>query len=201
MSWADEYVAIDTETTGVGASARIVEVAAVTFSKGEPVREWSRLLCPPDVDWESPKVKEALAVNKITREQLSGQPTFAEVLPDLLLELSCDVWVAHNMDFDRRMLVQEHTRLERLLVLPPLSVCTLNLAVRLNTGGGRNKLHDVAARYGVKQEDAHRAAVDARVCGLILAAMFKEGRLPVDHGPMADLCRPPDAAWKGRPRW
>ncbi len=199
--WADEYVAIDTETSGVGTSARILEVAVVTFSKGEPVREWSRLLCPPDVDWTSPKVQEALAVNKLTYDELHGKPTFEEVLPDLLVELSCPVWAAHNMDFDLRMLTQELQRLSRPALSPQLLVCTLGLASRLNTSGGKNKLQDVAARFGVTQNGAHRAAADARVAGLILSAMFKQGHLPSDDGRMSEMCRQADSAWKAKKRW
>lgn len=178
MDWSTSYVALDTETTGFGPKARVLEVGVVTFERGVPVREWSQLLCPTGVDWEDGQVKKALEVNQIKREELEGKPTFEEVLPQLLLELSIPVWVAHNLDFDLRMLQQEFARLNQSLPLPHLGACTFRLSAHLNPRAPSNKLADTAAHYGVLQEDAHRATVDARVCGLILAQMHQRGEVP-----------------------
>lgn len=190
MGWADGWVAFDTETTGLGPSARILEIGVVTFQEGVPVREWSALLCPPDVDWGSEQVQGALAVNKLTREMLVGKPTFEQVLPDLLVELShADVWVAHNAQFDMSMLTNELRRLGRPAIESPLLVCTRNLASHVGGGAGGNKLSQVAARFGVTQEDAHRAVVDARVCGLVLEAMRQRRLLPEGDVALGSLSR------------
>jgi DNA polymerase-3 subunit epsilon len=201
MSWRDSFVALDTETTGFGPKARIIEVAAVVFENRVPVREWSSLLLPEDVDWGSEKVAQALSVNKLTREQLQGKPTFAQVLPDLLVELSHDVLVAHNAEFDLAMLNQELQRLNRPVLSPQLLVCTRDLAFRFNWTNDGNKLDQAASRYGIAFEDAHRAAVDARTCGAILGAILEKHPLPTEVGPMAELCRAANAAWKAKRRW
>jgi hypothetical protein len=42
--------------------------------QGHPVRSWSTLLNPGNIDWDSEKVAGALRVNKLTREELQDQP-------------------------------------------------------------------------------------------------------------------------------
>lgn len=177
---ANGWVCFDTETTGFDGAARVLEVGVVAFDRGEPVREWSQLLWPGELDWESSAVKGALAVNQIRREELVGMPTFVEVLPRLLLELSHDIWVAHNASFDVRMLQQEMTRAGHTMAMPKVVACTCKLAQALGKGAPGNKLGEVATRYKVSQEGAHRASVDARVCGQILQAMLRAGHLPAD---------------------
>lgn len=195
--WTDSWAAFDTETSGVGTAARILEVGVVTFEGGQPVREWSQLICPPDVDWNDPKVQEALAVNKLTADLLHGRPTFEQILPDLLVELSHDVLVAHNADFDMRMIAQELQRLSRPALSPRLLICTLNLASHQRGQVKGNKLGDVAARYNVPQNGAHRAVVDAATCGLVLTAMLRAGHVPGEDAAMSELTKTASA----RRRW
>lgn len=196
--WADGWVSIDTETTGLGSTARIVEVAAVTFEGGKPVREWSSLLFPEDVNWDDKDVRKALEVNKLTLEELRGKPRFADILADLLVEIAHPVLVAHNAEFDERMVNQELKRLGREALKPQMLICTKNLANKLNNGQPGNRLEQVAPRFGIPQGDAHRAVVDARVCGLILAEMNRRGLLPTNDEAMSALCRQSAAQWRGR---
>lgn len=197
----DGFLAFDTETTGLDASARILEVAVVVFENDEPIHEWSQLLCPENVDWNDEKVKSALEVNKLTPDMLRGRPTFEQVLPDLLLELSHDIWVAHNAEFDIRMINQELARMQRPALTPPLVVCTKNLAAHLSPSAKGNRLYEVAARYNVPQEDAHRAAVDAATCGRVLAAMLREGRVPREDSGLREMCKTAGAGWRNRRRY
>lgn len=181
---AGNYCSFDTETTGFGSRARVLEIGLVVFENFLPVHEWSTLLCPEDVDWDNEHVKQAMFINKIDPDSLRGQPTFAQALPNILLELSHDTLVAHNASFDMGMMGQELSRAGVPLLTPKMVVCTKILATKLGGGSG-NRLQDVAPRFGVVQESAHRAVVDARVCGLVFAAMLRTGRLPVEDAPMA----------------
>jgi DNA polymerase-3 subunit epsilon len=201
VSWFDEFVAWDTETTGFGADARILEIGAVVFANGEPVHEWSQLLCPEGVDWESKHVQEALAVNGIKREELAGKPRFNQILPDLLLEFEFATWVAHNSEFDERMLRQELVRAGVVpgVLGPKMPVCTKQLSSYLTNDKG-HRLQDVAPRYGVPYADAHRAVADARMCGQVLCAMYKSGKLPSDPAEMVEFTRRADVSAKSRQR-
>jgi len=188
MQWIDEWVAFDTETTGLGPDARIVEIGIVVFVQGEPVHEYSQLLCPDGVNWEDPNVQKAMEVNGISQEDLKGKPTFAEVYPRVLLELSLDVWVAHNASFDMQMLEQECSRIGKPKPEPAILVCTKNLSSHLRMARTGNRLSEVAARYKVAQASAHRAVVDARTCGLVLSSMVEQGSLPGHREDMKALC-------------
>lgn len=147
------------------------------------------MLCPENVNWNDSQVQEALAVNHIKTADLRGKPTFKDILPDLLLELGHNVWVAHNAGFDVRMINQELQRLQQPVLSPPLLLCTRDLALQLGGPPKGNKLGDVAARFNVKQDGAHRAAADAITCGRILAAMIQTGKLPADDAAMTALVR------------
>ncbi len=194
--WTDSWIAFDCETTGLDEKARIVEIAVVRFERGVVVREWAELICPPGVDWDHIDVRRALDVNKLTPEALKGKPTFEALLPVLAAELSHDVWVAHNAEFDVKMLNQELARIGQPVAAPKLLVCTRNLGSHLNDGPTGNRLFEVAERYGIPQSDAHRAAVDARTCGSILAAMMTAGKLPADDAGMAALGQAAADGWK-----
>ena len=192
------FVAIDTETTGLGKDARIVEIGVVTFEDGKVAEEWSRLLRPEGVNWDDPNVKKAMEVNGIPLEELADKPTFSDVVGELLLQLSLDVWVAHNYEFDARMLRQEFTRTKYPPVEPLIGVCTKNLGAYLAPSAQHNKLADVASRYNVVQPGAHRAVVDARVCGEVLLAMLQKKQLPEDDTEFSSFCKQADASWSKR---
>lgn len=200
MGVLDSFIAFDTETTGFGPTARILEIAVVVFEQGEPVHAWEQLLCPEGVDWGSENVQKALAVNKIDPKDLQGKPTFKQVFPDLMLELSSDIWVAHNASFDIQMIQQEAQRIQKLVQPPPLVACTLQLAA-YRTNAKNNKLADVAARYSVLQDGAHRAAADATVCGRIFREMIRKDEIPPTVGGMKDLIQAAEKAWKTRSKW
>lgn len=174
MNWIEQgYAVIDTETTGFGRSARVLEVAVVLFQGLEVVHQKSWLLNPPDVDWGDDKVKEAMGINKIAREDLLNKPTFDQIVPDLLLELSHPVWVAHNTPFDMRMLWQELERVghKEWPLRPEYTFDTCALSRHFHPAAKGHNLLDTATRWGVTPDGAHRASSDAITCGRILSAM------------------------------
>ena len=198
MNWLKNYVAIDVETTGFGPLARVVELAAVTFLDGVPVNRWSTLLNVPDVDWSSSKVKEAMAVNGIAVADLADKPVFGQVFPQMLVELSVPVWVAHNAEFDVTQIRQEMRRLGKELLSPELVICTKHLGAFVDPEAPKNRLQDVVARYGVVQETTHRAEADAEACGLVLAAMARSGKLPDSDLDMKRLTQRAADSWSSR---
>jgi ATP-dependent DNA helicase DinG len=200
VSWSRSFLAFDTETTGFGPTARILELGIVVFEDGELVHQWSQLFEPQGVDWGNEKVAEALAVNKITRAELAGKPTFEQKIADILFELSsADVWVAHNAAFDAQMLQQEIVRTRGKLALPSLLVDTMTLSGYMSIEQG-HKLAEVAARYNIRQNGAHRAVADAETCGRILQAMVQTGKLPSDQAEMLAFIKRADVSWKSRRR-
>lgn len=182
MSWNRRWLAFDTETTGVDGSARIIEIAAVLFEDGEVVEIWEQLLCPKDIDWGHVDVQRALAVNKIKVEDLDGKPTFEQIANELLDKFAAQmVWVAHNADFDLRMIRQELARLGDHPLPDSLVFDTMVLDHRIHRTPitkGAHVLSSVAARWDITFEESHRASADATVCGKIFRQMVRKEALP-----------------------
>lgn len=202
MRWSDRFVSFDTETTGFDSSARIIEISCVLFEGGEVKEEWSSLLCPRDVDWNNDGVKKALEVNKINPADLVGKPTFEEIFHRLFIHFrSADLWAAHNADFDRRMLNQEFQRYKGadFPIQPRFCLDTMHLSRALHKNEKVHKLGDVAPRWGVTPDGAHRASSDAVTCGRILLAMAKE-RLPEDIVQIHELQKATSTGWASKRR-
>jgi DNA polymerase-3 subunit epsilon len=192
MSWSDRFVAFDTETTGVGETAQIVEIAVVLFDCGNIVDLYEQRCNPVGVDWDDPRVIEALGVNHLRREDLEACPPFSDVFEDICGKLNAaPVWVAHNADFDLRMLRQERMRLAdpyaaRLRVPLPVAVLdTLLLDFALVHGFLKRRLDVVGPRWKVDNTAPHRARGDAMVCGEVLRRMAEQ--LPDDIQAVWDI--------------
>jgi|HubBroStandDraft_1064217.scaffolds.fasta_scaffold245315_2 DNA polymerase III epsilon subunit-like protein len=201
MNWAERFVSFDTETTGFDSKARIIELACVLFENGEPTETFETYLLPPDVDWNDKNVLSALEVNKINPKDLEGKPSFGEIFHHIYLAFNgAPVWVAHNAEFDLRMLDQEYGFYKggAFPVKPEMAcLCTMSLSRSIHPDGKRHRLEDTAARWGVAQDGAHRAASDAIACGRILSAMSK-GHLPSDLAQVHELQTQANASWNSR---
>lgn len=176
MRWSDTITAFDTETTGTGPDARIIEIGIVVFRDGVEQMRWSCLL-DPGVDQASDETVEswqqALSVNKISLDELRGKPKFDEVAQTVRQLLSEGTLAAHNAAFDKRMLVQEADRSGFVFdyVLSRRCIDTMHADFGLNPGKLKRRLDAVAKRWGVESIPNHRAVDDARTCGQVLLAM------------------------------
>ncbi|MGH8896781.1 MAG: 3'-5' exonuclease [Egibacteraceae bacterium] len=150
---ADRVVVVDTETTGVYPSDRVVEIAAVTLDVwGNVIDRWETLVNPKrDVG--------ATCIHGITNEMLVHAPAFEDIAGALATRLHGAAIAAHNLPFDRRMLMAEFGR--------------IGLAAELGTGldtlrvtGG--KLSVVCAQYGIPLSNAHCALHDALATAQLL---------------------------------
>ncbi len=86
------YVAFDLETTsGDTRTAGIVEIGAVKVRDGEIIGKFGRLVNP-----ELPITDGAFRVHGISDAEVEHEPTFKELLPELLEFIGDDMLVAHN---------------------------------------------------------------------------------------------------------
>jgi exodeoxyribonuclease X len=153
---------VDTETTGIDESARVVELASAHLATG---KFYTTL-----VDPQCPIPPEAMAVHHITDQEVVGQPLLAAAI-DLcqLTPTHVDVLVAHNASFDSRMLSN----------LPQPWICTYKCALRLWPDASSHSLQ--VLRYIHKltplfPQDAgltpHRALYDV-ICTVQLLALIQ----------------------------
>ncbi len=170
----DTYIAIDTETSGLGSDAQVLEVSVMHYWRGRVVRRWSALVCPMNLSWEDEKVKEAMAINKLSIEALMyGAETFEKMHQRFEQEVSEPIWVMHNASFDMRMLHQEYTRLGLPFPEPSQVFCTKKLDALIHPEGKERHLYNLCERYGVVNASPHRAFGDAQACGDIFAKMLE----------------------------
>jgi DNA polymerase III epsilon subunit-like protein len=174
----DSFISFDTETTGLNEDARIIELAAIWWVDGQIKDVFDSRFDPSPIDWEDEQVKQAQAINQIAKEELIGCPTF-ESHVDLLegfLQLA-PVLVAHNAEFDLRMVRQEMDRVGYCFQ-PERIVCTMRLDQRISPRPHR--LASSCARWGVDLKNAHSAFGDAKACGELLLKIQNSGRLPAN---------------------
>lgn len=152
---------IDVETTGVGNSDRVVEIAAVLLDPVslETIDEFDTLVNPlRDVG--------PTRIHGVTASMVSAAPTFEEIAQHLSSLVSGSVLVAHNLSFDQRFLTNELERVGGTLD-PGSGLCTLK-ATKL-------RLDQACSSLGIVLENAHRALADARACADLLRNLADAG--------------------------
>ena len=176
---ADRFAVVDTETTGVYSSDRVVEVAIVTLSlDGEVIDHFDTLVNPcRDVS--------ASHIHGITASMVHDAPTFEDIAGDVAVRLHGACFVAHNAPFDRRMLGAEFDRLGDALVV--------ERSVDTYVGSGR-RLVDACGEHRIDLAGAHRASTDA----FATAQLFL--RLQSRCGAGVPIAAPPSLRRSGRVR-
>lgn len=173
----DRFLCFDCETTGLAlpsaaaldSQPRIIEFAVVEISAGAIVGEHAWLINP-----EKPLSPEITKITKLTDSDLRDAPVFAEVLPKIVeIFLGARGLIAHNLPFDRALLLGELQRLGKEFAFPwpPEQICTVAAFEHLK--GHRLKLIELYERVmGRELHQTHRALDDARALAEIV---LKEG--------------------------
>lgn len=175
-------VVLDTETTGleVEQQHRVIEIGCVELlNRRLTGRRFHRYLNPErDID------EGAQAVHGLSREQLSKEPTFAQIHAEFLEFVRGAELVIHNAPFDVAFLDAELGRLGAAAAAPaapaaPVRVAelcrvldTLALARQMHPGQ-RNSLDALCKRYSVdnSHREYHGALLDARILAEVYLAM------------------------------
>ena len=166
ITFDDEYVAFDLETTGlVAGQDRIIEIGAVVMRGGKEVERYQTF-----VDPERTLERKIIDLTGITDEMLVGAPKIEEVLPEFLKFVGDRVLVAHNSKFDTGFIRAECSRLGYPYAFT--DVDTLSLSQQLLPQMSKYKLDVVAKALTLPNFNHHRAADDANICGLIFAKLI-----------------------------
>jgi DNA polymerase-3 subunit epsilon len=161
------WTVVDLETTGVGATARIVEIGAVRIEGVEQVGTVSRLVAPGIP--MPPRISELTGIrDRDLRTAGPLRPALAE-----LLALARDsIFVAHNASFDVGMLDRALMRLDGTRIGMRV-LDTVGLARRLLAGRlARFDLGSLSERFDVAVRPCHRALPDALATGEVLLALI-----------------------------
>jgi len=168
----EDRVYLDTETTGLGHGAEVVDIAVIG-ADGERLLD---TLVRPTV----PIPEEATKIHGITDEDVSDAPSFSDIMPNLKAMLEDRLIIVYNADYDVRILHQSAT-INNEEILKLNAVCAMKLYSvyygdwNARFGSYRWQSQEKAARQlGIEvPADLHRAAADAALCRLIVEAMAK----------------------------
>lgn len=168
--WHQPFVAFDTETTGLSAGARIIEIGAVRFV-GQTVLGTFQQLIAPGI----PISPGAQAVHGLSDTDLAGQPPAEVVLPAFFAFVGDAPLLAHNAPFDLSMLARECTRLG--LPPPPNPVLdTRRIAQSLGLSANGYSLGALLHALGLPAEGLHRALADADAARRLFLASLRRRR-------------------------
>lgn len=101
MAEPDIHVVLDTETTGLGGTDQVIQMAIVDLAGNALFNSLFR----PSV----PVSEGAYEVHRISFSSLAVAPTVSDMFPEIRKVLDGRAVIAYNADFDRRMLEQSFT--------------------------------------------------------------------------------------------
>ncbi len=152
-------ILLDTETTGVKNTDRIIEIGCVELVNGARTgNDFHQYINP-----ERPIPPEATAVHHITDAMIANSPKFSSIAPAFLEYIAGARLIIHNARFDIGKLNYELS----LLGLPPIQnevLDTMILSRKLEPGKPAS-LDAIMARRGIsgkeRKEKGHGALLDA----------------------------------------
>ena len=156
-----DFVAIDFETA---INHNACAVGIVTIKNGKNVDEYHSLIKPPNnkYSWFT------IQVHGITPQDTTNAPSFAEVYPEIKRRLQNKTVVAHNIGFDRSVLVKSMElyglNYEELNITDRWK-CTMQMC-KASDRYPSGKLNECCAVDGIPLNH-HEALSDARACAEI----------------------------------
>jgi DNA polymerase III subunit epsilon len=183
--WHELDIALlDVETTGRDASVdRVVELGIVVGRHGQVIARYNWLIHP---GMSIPA--EVSAIHGITDDMVADKPRFEAVASEVAQALRGCIPAAYNALFDRAFLMGEFARAKADVTgVPALArevewIDPLVWARDIQSDEKSRALGDVAARLGVKLEQAHRASDDAEAALRVMFALGDDPRVPRAYG-------------------
>ncbi len=176
ISLPDEYVIIDTETTGLDTEyCGIIEIAAIKYKDGDKVSSFSELVRPNSFRYAEEDDEDYCVVNGekivfidsfiseltgITNRMLQDVRSQEEVFSDFLQFVGDSVVIGHNVNFDVNFIYDAvNDYLGKTFSNDFID--TMRIARKLlKEDLKHHRLCDIAKYYDIKQENAHRALAD-----------------------------------------
>ena len=163
-------VYMDTETTGLGAKAEVVEICIIDHD-GE-------VLLNTLVKPSSRIPYDAVRIHGITDELVLDAPTWIHVWLDVENILSGRVVGIYNADFDLRIMKQNHGLLGMRWRKPASQVfCIMNLYSDFYGSRRWQSLERAGQQCGISLKNSHRALDDTLLARQVLLHMAQFSRL------------------------
>ncbi len=161
-----EFAIVDIETTGSQYGADSITEIGIVITDG--IRELDRYETLINPQARIPKFITHLT--GINEEMVADAPVFEDVAKEIYSFLDGRVFVAHNVNFDYKI-VKGH--MERVgLKIPSKRLCTVRLSRKIIPGYPSYSLGKLSASLGLKHQNAHRAMGDAEVTAELFSILF-----------------------------
>ena len=170
-------VAIDTETTGLRKTERIVEISALKIMPDFVLAERFSTLINP----ERHIPEEATKINGITDAMVADAPTFGEIVQSLQDFIAGCTVIGHNLQFDLDFLYCSGLKLSEKAKY----IDTLDIAKKMLKQGSLYKSSDfmnwdvtdykldtLCRYYGIYRPENHRAEADALATAALLEKLI-----------------------------
>ncbi|CAN2190575.1 DnaQ DNA polymerase III, epsilon subunit and related 3'-5' exonucleases [Candidatus Nanopelagicaceae bacterium] len=169
-------VVLDFEGTSKLSSARATEIGLVSISeKFEILSEFESVIQAPIAPFKS-----ALSVSRLSRAEISSAPTFGQLWPLLIHQLSEKILVSHNKIYEINVL-QNELRDISIKQLPPF-ICTLEWSRKiLGLKVKNHTLPTLCSFFDIELVQAHEALSDARATAALLHELTKLSPALVDE--------------------
>ena len=152
---ADSYIALDLETTGIGAKKeKITEIGMAKVIEGQIVSMYHTMVNP-----YRPIPEKIVQLTGIDDSMVQDAPGMEEILDQVLDFIEDLPILGHQISFDYGFLVQAAVNQNR--VLDREGIDTLKLCRLLMPAEEKKNLGAACRYFGIKQEKAHRALSDA----------------------------------------
>ncbi len=169
----ESYVAVDLETTGIGAKReKITEIGMVKVIDGIVTDTYHTMVNPHRAIPE-----RIVELTGITDEMVQDAPGIEEVLPQVLAFCEDLPLLGHQIIFDYGFLMQ--AAVNQKMEFPRDAVDTLKICRYLMPGAEKKNLGAACAYFGITPDTAHRALSDAMAAHLLyrkLLEAFGEAR-------------------------
>lgn len=172
-------VAIDTETTGLRKTERIVEISALKIMPDFVLTERFSTLINP----ERHIPEDATKINGITDAMVADAPTFGEIVQSLQDFIAGCTVIGHNLQFDLEFLHCSGLELsEKAKYIDTLDIAKKTLKQGslyrstdpLNWDVTDYKLETLCRYYGIYRPENHRAEADALATAALLEKLISD---------------------------
>lgn len=162
------YVAIDLETTGIGAKReKITEIGMVKVINGEVIDTFHTMVNPHR---EIPE--RIVELTGITDEMVKDAPGIEEVIPKVIEFCQGFPILGHQIIFDYGFLTQAAVNMK--LDFKKDAIDTLKLCRYLMPGKEKKNLGAACVYFGIDPETAHRALSDAMSAHLLYIKLMEQ---------------------------
>lgn len=159
--WEMNPVFIDTETTGLGETAQIIEICII----GTDGEELFQTLVKPGIKIPP----DTIRVHGITDDKVKTAPTWFQVLPTIQSILRNRFVGAYNAEFDLRLMMQTHfpkgarrpdINTYMNTFLKAQFFCIMNLYMDFSGSASFQSLEKAGKKCGILLPNSHRACDD-----------------------------------------